>query len=113
MNFFWELNFLGDKSWIGIQRGAVVAQIEGLVGVFDVDLDWVQHFEGWQRSVLHLRGILGHHDILLRILDILGASVDYCSGFDIITDSLELLRLLVVVARGFNDCEELVLAGLH
>lgn len=113
MNFLRGLNFLGDKSWIGIQRGAVVAQIEGLVGVFDVDLDWVDHFEGWQRSMLHLRHILGHHDILLRILDILSASIDYGSGLNIITDSLELLRLLIVVAWGFNDCEVLVLAGLH
>lgn len=104
---------MGDKRWIGIERSAVVAQIEGLIGVFDVDLDWVDHFEGWQRSVLHLRDILGHHNILLRIADILGASIDYGSGLDIITDSLKLLRLLIIVAWGFNDCEVLALAGLH
>lgn len=104
---------MGDKSWIGIQRSVVVAQIEGLVRVFDVDLDWVDHFEGWQRSVLHLRNILGHHNILLRIPDILGASIDYGSSLNIITNSLKLLRLLIIVAWGFNDCEILVLAGLH
>ena len=78
-----------------------------------MDLDWVDHFEGWQRSVLHLRHILGHHNILLRVADILGASIDNGSGLNIITDSLELLRLFVVVGWGFNDCEVLVLAGLH
>ena len=76
-------------------------------------LDWVDHFEGWLRVVLHLRDYLTRHVILMLVLHILGVSIHDGAGLSIVADSLELLRLLVVVARGLDDCIKLFMGWLH
>ena len=43
---------MGQKRGTGIQSSAKVVNFEGLVGVFDVHLDWVDHFEGWLKDIL-------------------------------------------------------------
>lgn len=104
---------MGQKRGTGIQSSAEVVNFEGLVGVFDVHLDWVDHFEGWLRVVLHLRDYLTRHVSLMLVLHILGVSIHDGSGLSIVADSLELLRLLVVVARGLDDCIKLFMGWLH
>jgi hypothetical protein len=52
------LNFLGQNDLAVAQSGVVAVNAEGLIGVLDVDLDWVDHSLARQTLVLHLRHLI-------------------------------------------------------